>query len=87
MEKIKQALIAIQTCRTLCLEPGIKRGLTEAEMTILKSLPIKPRELDTDHGYFVCQVCGFTVGYCEEYKDHRYCMNCGQKIDWSDGNK
>ena len=56
----------------------------ETEMCVM---PDERRELDTDHGYFVCQVCGFTVGYCEEYKDHRYCMNCGQKIDWSDGNK
>jgi len=86
VEKTRQALEAIKKCMAaMYLGPELKKGLIEAETSVLKGLPIKPKELDTDHGYFVCQVCGFTVGYCEEYKDHRYCMNCGQRIDWSDG--
>lgn len=88
MKEIKQALIAIQTCRALLvgkLEREKRLGLIVTEALILKDLPLKPKELDTDCGYFVCPVCDFTVGYTDEYKTHKYCLNCGQKLNWSDG--
>lgn len=85
MGRTKQALEAVWEYRTQLgekLKPKTKTGLAEAEALITKNLAIRPKELDVNHGYFVCQVCGFTVGYTDDYKSHKYCLNCGQKMDW-----
>lgn len=47
-----------------------------------KQVPRKPIEVDEDLGYFVCGNCNFTVGYTNEKEEHKYCLNCGQKLDW-----
>jgi len=47
-----------------------------------KSLPKKVKELNTDYGYFVCNTCDSTVGYSEDYREHHYCLNCGQELSW-----
>ena len=37
------------------------------------------------HNYY-CSVCNSLVGNNEfEWKRLKYCDNCGQKLDWSDG--
>ena len=47
-----------------------------------KDIPMKPIEVDDDFSYFVCGNCEFTVGYMDEKETHKFCLNCGQKIDW-----
>lgn len=36
-------------------------------------------------GYFECPACGDLI-YAEgaRFEEHRYCLSCGQKLDWSD---
>ncbi|MGI5927803.1 MAG: hypothetical protein ACOX8A_11630 [Thermacetogeniaceae bacterium] len=48
-----------------------------------REIPQKPKEIDEDYSYFVCPICDFTVGYSDEKETHKYCLNCGQRIDWS----
>ncbi len=74
MGRTKQALEAVWECRTQLgekLKPKTKTGLAEAEALITKNLAIRPKELDVNHGCFVCQVCGFMVGYTDDYKSQR----------------
>ena len=48
-----------------------------------REIPQKPKEIDEDYSYFVCPICDFTIGYSDEKETHKYCLNCGQRIDWS----
>lgn len=47
-----------------------------------KPTSLKVTEIDVDYGYFDCPNCDIPIWYGEEYLDHRYCLNCGQKLDW-----
>lgn len=49
-----------------------------------KQIPKKPREVDKDNGYFVCHSCGEGIYSSDEFETHKFCLNCGQAIDWED---
>lgn len=52
-----------------------------------KETPMKVTEIYTDEYY--CPNCGnetLRFKYHAEYT-HKYCLNCGQKLDWSDENE
>lgn len=53
------------------------RGLLE------KQVSKKPKEVDYDDGYFKCSGCGGLVSWLDSPKVHKYCLLCGQKIDWN----
>ena len=40
--------------------------------------------LDEDSSYFVCGNCKSGINYTSDKIDHRYCLNCGQRLDWGD---
>ena len=44
----------------------------------------KPKELDTEYGYFICGNCGGAIACTDDFKNHKYCLNCGQAIDWEE---
>ena len=47
-----------------------------------KQIPKRVAEINTECSYFMCQ-CGFTVGYAnDDPSEHKYCLECGQKLDW-----
>ena len=56
----------------------------ECRAAVEKQVPTKPREIDMEYNYFVCDRCGEGIYFSDEFKSHKYCLNCGQKLDWSD---
>ena len=46
--------------------------------------PKKPKELDTEYGYFICGNCGGAIACTDDSKSHKYCLNCGQAIQWEE---
>lgn len=48
-----------------------------------KQIPRKPQEVDVDFSTFVCPNCLSTIMYTDEKETHNYCLNCGQRLDWS----
>lgn len=50
-----------------------------------KQIPKKPTEINDECGYFECPTCGDLI-YAEgaRFKEHKYCLSCGRKLDWSD---
>ena len=51
------------------------------KQTLEKQTPKEIVSINDNESYFVCS-CGFTVGYFEDSREHKYCLNCGQKIEW-----
>lgn len=48
-----------------------------------KQIPKKPSEVEEDLRYFECGNCNGVIYSGSEMENHKYCLNCGQKIDWS----
>lgn len=47
-----------------------------------KQIPKKPKECGED--WFVCPKCETSIVSLDELETHKFCLNCGQEIDWSD---
>lgn len=50
--------------------------------SLVKQIPKKPLETDYDYGYFICSSCSNSIGFNDSASDHKYCLNCGQKLEW-----
>ena len=59
----------------------------QAEDTIKalgKQIPKEFTLLNQDYGYFECSTCDHAINYGEDYTEHNYCLNCGQRLDWTE---
>lgn len=56
----------------------------ECRKAVEKQRPKKPKELDTEYGYFICGNCGGAMACTDDFKTHKYCLNCGQAIQWEE---
>ena len=49
-----------------------------------RRIPMNPIDVDWDYGYFECGRCkGLICNTSDNMEDHKYCLLCGQKIDWN----
>lgn len=69
-------------CNDLC-KPAVEVAIKALE----KQIPQKPINPDDDYGTFECPNCGGTIYASDALKDHKYCLLCGQAIDWYTGNQ
>ena len=49
-----------------------------------KQIPKKVKSIDENHSYYVCGNCDTAIYYSDMPKSHKYCLNCGQALDWGD---
>lgn len=56
----------------------------ECRKAVEKQRAKKPKELDTEYGYFICGNCGGAIAYTDDFKSHKYCLICGQAIQWDE---
>ena len=56
----------------------------ECRKAVEKQRAKEPKELDTEYGYFICGNCGGAIAYTDDFKSHKYCLNCGQAIQWDE---
>ena len=55
-----------------------------AKSALEKQIPKKPKAIFDEYSYFECGNCGTAIFCSDELKSHRYCLHCGQALDWSD---
>lgn len=84
----REAIKRIKECRnTPNFQPYIymNEALNMAIKALEKQMPKKPTEINDECGYFECPTCGDLI-YAEgaRFKEHKYCLSCGRKLDWSD---
>ena len=58
--------------------------MEECREAVAKQKAQKPKELDTEYGYFICGNCGGAIACTDDFKSHKYCLNCGQAINWEE---
>lgn len=49
-----------------------------------KQIPKKPINADYDYELFDCPSCGTKIYADNSIEDFRYCLTCGQAIDWNE---
>lgn len=61
-------------------------GLTPPEIMELKERDTAkaPIDADEDYGSFTCPSCGEAIYASDDFKSHKFCLNCGQRIRWED---
>ena len=59
-------------------------GLTPDQIMELKERDTAkaPTEVDEYFGYYECQNCGMAIYASDRLESHKYCLNCGQKLEW-----
>ena len=61
-------------------------GLTPEQITSLKERDTAkpPIDIEDNYGFFVCPSCGNSIYASDDFKSHKFCLNCGQRIKWED---
>ena len=60
------------------------KSLDIAISAIEKQIPKKPKVIFDEYSYFECGNCGEAIYCSDELKSHKYCLNCGQALDWGE---
>ena len=74
---------AIQECFTYLGEYE-DTGLTPPEIMDLKERDTakSPIDIEDNYGFFVCPSCGNSIYASDDFESHKFCLNCGQRIQW-----
>lgn len=61
-------------------------GLTTEQIRELKerNTAKPPIEIEDNYGFFVCPSCGNSIYASDDFKSHKFCLNCVQRIRWED---
>lgn len=54
----------------------------ECREAVEKQKAKKPEVIDQDFDYYKCPVCGEYIWATDNINNHKYCLNCGQAINW-----
>ena len=57
--------------------------LEECRRTHENQIPKKPSYVDESYGIFECPNCKEMIYATDEMQSHKYCLSCGQALDWS----
>ena len=68
------------------LKPYEDTGLTPEQIRELKerNTAKAPIDADNDYGFFTCPSCGEAIYASDDFKSHKFCLNCGQRIRWNE---
>lgn len=61
-----------------------EQGLTPDQIAELKERDTAkaPIDADEDYGFFTCPSCGEAIYASDNFESHKFCLNCGQRIQW-----
>lgn len=84
----QEAVKILEDCskdKVLILTLNEQIAIDHAVEAIKKQMPKKVKIADHDFGYFECPSCGSQIydssGY---FLDHKFCLSCGQALDFSE---
>lgn len=56
--------------------------MEECREAVEKQKAKKPEVIDQDFDYYKCPVCGEYIWATDNINDRKYCLNCGQAMQW-----
>ena len=68
------------------LKPYEDTGLTPEQIAELKerNTAKAPVDIDEEFDMYVCPSCNMAIGAMGDREEHKFCMNCGQKLNWEE---
>ena len=59
-------------------------GLTPPEIMELKERDTAqaPVDIDEEFDMYVCPSCNMAIGAMGDREEHKFCLNCGQRLKW-----
>lgn len=59
-------------------------GLTPEQIMELKerNTAKAPVDIDEEFDMYVCPSCNMAIGAMGDREEHRFCLNCGQRLKW-----
>ena len=59
-------------------------GLTPEQIMELaeRDTAKSPIDIEDNYGFFVCPSCGNSIYASDDFESHKFCLNCGQRIQW-----
>ena len=81
-EKCKECEFDERICVTLGKYEDT--GLTPEQVMELKerNTAKPPIDIEDNYGFFVCPSCGNSIYASDDFESHKFCLNCGQRIQW-----
>ena len=81
-EKCKECEFDERICVTLGKYEDT--GLTPEQIRELKERDTAkaPIDIEDNYGFFVCPSCGNSIYASDDFESHKFCLNCGQRIQW-----
>ena len=61
-------------------------GLTTGQIRELKerNTAKAPVDIDEEFDMYVCPSCNMAIGAMGDREEHKFCLNCGQRLKWRD---
>ena len=61
-------------------------GLTPEQIMELKERDTAkaPVDIDEEFDMYVCPSCNMAIGAMGDREEHKFCLNCGQKLNWEE---
>lgn len=68
------------------LQAYLDTGYTPGQIRELKERDAAqaPIDINEDYGFFTCSSCGEAIYVSDNFKSHKFCLNCGQRIRWEE---
>jgi predicted RNA-binding Zn-ribbon protein involved in translation (DUF1610 family) len=68
------------------LKPYEDTGLTPEQIVELKERDTAkaPVDIDEEFDMYVCPSCNMAIGAMGDREEHKFCLNCGQRIKWEE---
>lgn len=66
------------------LKPYEDTGLTPEEVMELveRDTAKAPVDIDEEFDMYVCPSCNMAIGAMGDREEHKFCLNCGQRLKW-----
>ena len=77
-EKLYAALWKLKDYEDAEVDPEQVLNLTERDTAK------PPIDIENNYGFFVCPSCGNSIYASDDFESHRFCLNCGQRLEWED---
>ena len=76
--KKKKALIELKRYEDTDLTPEQIRELKERDTAKA------PVDINEEFDMYVCPSCNMAIGAMGDREEHKFCLNCGQKLNWEE---
>lgn len=82
-QELRKAIVTLKVNKVLSAsQTAFCEAVDMAVGAMEKQIPKKPIDRQDDYGTFMCPSCRGLIYTEDKFETHRYCLLCGQALDW-----